>query len=364
MARQKQSGCQHLSPKTRKWEPCVGPEGCDYRKQGLDVPHAYSQAEREAIDAERAGVDDAGLGGNETFEASPVQIHNEALTRELESEILQLREANEKKIENLIDHIELNIDHSPDKLEATTNTSDRTLLVYGINGEKDYFSFNLDSDGKIVDEKKSNLNEDGDHFMNNMSQEDVKEVLTYKYNGKSVYVEDSVKDIMKRDSRINELAYHNGILGNMRMPDLDSESDPTFSKMSKTAKEQYFNATVDDMQTRVRQKQVESRGRIRSMIKKGLEEKHGKVSVKISQDKRGVFKALVSTPDGKTAKWTINKNGSAGADYSGRSRQDYIDGLHESLQDKKAISELYYSHDPKLKDATDREKLRKLYTSF
>ena len=364
MAGKKQSGCQHLSPRTGKWEPCVGPENCDYRKQGLDVPHAYSQAEREAIDAQRAGVDNAGLGGNETFEASPVQIHNEALTRELESEILQLREANEKKIENLIDHIELNIDHSPDKLEATTNTSDRTLLVYGINGEKDYFSFNLDSDGKIVDEKKSNLNEDGDHFMNNMSQEDVKEVLTYKYNGKSVYVEDSVKDIMKRDSRINELAYHNGILGNMRMPDLDSESDPTFSKMSKTAKEQYFNATVDDMQTRVRQKQVESRGRIRSMIKKGLEEKHGKVSVKISQDKRGVFKALVSTPDGKTAKWTINKNGSAGADYSWRSRQDYIDGLHESLQDKKAISELYYSHDPKLKDATDREKLRKLYTSF
>ena len=64
MARQKQSGCQHLSPKTNKWEPCVGPEGCDYRKQGLDVPHAYNQAEREAIDAERAGVDDAGLGGN------------------------------------------------------------------------------------------------------------------------------------------------------------------------------------------------------------------------------------------------------------------------------------------------------------
>ena len=64
MPRQKQSGCQHLSPKTRKWEPCVGPENCDYKKQGLDVPHAYSQAEREAIDAERAGVDDAGLGGN------------------------------------------------------------------------------------------------------------------------------------------------------------------------------------------------------------------------------------------------------------------------------------------------------------
>ena len=64
MARQKQSGCQHLSPRTGKWEPCVGPENCDYRKQGLDVPHAYSQAEREAIDAQRAGVDDAGLGGN------------------------------------------------------------------------------------------------------------------------------------------------------------------------------------------------------------------------------------------------------------------------------------------------------------
>ena len=48
MARQKQSGCQHLSPRTGKWEPCVGPENCDYRKQGLDVPHAYSQAEREA----------------------------------------------------------------------------------------------------------------------------------------------------------------------------------------------------------------------------------------------------------------------------------------------------------------------------
>ena len=64
MARQKQSGCQHLSPRTGKWEPCVGPENCDYRKQGLDVPHAYSQAEREAIDAQRAGVDDAGLGGS------------------------------------------------------------------------------------------------------------------------------------------------------------------------------------------------------------------------------------------------------------------------------------------------------------
>ena len=51
MARQKQSGCQHLSPKTNGWEPCVGPENCDYRKQGLDVPHAYKQAEREAIDA-------------------------------------------------------------------------------------------------------------------------------------------------------------------------------------------------------------------------------------------------------------------------------------------------------------------------
>lgn len=64
MARQKQSGCQHLSPRTGNWEPCVGPDNCDYSKQGLDVPHAYSQAEREAIDAERAGVDDAGLGGS------------------------------------------------------------------------------------------------------------------------------------------------------------------------------------------------------------------------------------------------------------------------------------------------------------
>jgi hypothetical protein len=64
MTRQKQSGCQHLSPKTGNWEPCVGPENCDYRKQGLDVPHAYSQTEREAINAERAGVDDAGLGGS------------------------------------------------------------------------------------------------------------------------------------------------------------------------------------------------------------------------------------------------------------------------------------------------------------
>jgi len=52
------NNCQHLSPKTGKWEPCVGPENCDYRKQGLDVPHAYSQSEREAIDAERAGVGD------------------------------------------------------------------------------------------------------------------------------------------------------------------------------------------------------------------------------------------------------------------------------------------------------------------
>ena len=64
MAGKKQSGCQHLSPRTGKWEPCVGPENCDYRKQGLDVPHAYSQAEREAIDAERAGVDDVGLDGS------------------------------------------------------------------------------------------------------------------------------------------------------------------------------------------------------------------------------------------------------------------------------------------------------------
>ena len=58
------NSCQHLSPRTGKWEPCVGPENCDYRKQGLDVPHAYSQAEREAIDAERAGVGD-GLQGSE-----------------------------------------------------------------------------------------------------------------------------------------------------------------------------------------------------------------------------------------------------------------------------------------------------------
>jgi len=58
------NNCQHLSPKTGKWEPCVGPENCDYRKQGLDVPHAYSQSEREAIDAERAGVGD-GLQGSE-----------------------------------------------------------------------------------------------------------------------------------------------------------------------------------------------------------------------------------------------------------------------------------------------------------
>ena len=64
MAGKKQSGCQHLSPKTGNWEPCVGPDNCDYKKQGLDVPHAYSQAEREAIDAQRAGVDDAGLGGS------------------------------------------------------------------------------------------------------------------------------------------------------------------------------------------------------------------------------------------------------------------------------------------------------------
>ena len=57
------SSCQHLSPKTGNWEPCVGPENCDYRKQGLDVPHAYSQAEREAIDAERAGVAGNEMGG-------------------------------------------------------------------------------------------------------------------------------------------------------------------------------------------------------------------------------------------------------------------------------------------------------------
>jgi hypothetical protein len=57
------SSCQHLSPKTRNWEPCVGPDNCDYRKQGLDVPHAYSQAEREAIDAERAGVAGNEMGG-------------------------------------------------------------------------------------------------------------------------------------------------------------------------------------------------------------------------------------------------------------------------------------------------------------
>ena len=57
------SSCQHLSPRTGKWEPCVGPENCDYRKQGLDVPHAYSQAEREAIDAERAGVAGNEMGG-------------------------------------------------------------------------------------------------------------------------------------------------------------------------------------------------------------------------------------------------------------------------------------------------------------
>ena len=75
MARQKQSGCQHLSPKTNGWEPCVGPDNCDYGKQGLDVPHAYSQAEREAIDVERAGVDDAGLGGN----AASVNTYAESL---------------------------------------------------------------------------------------------------------------------------------------------------------------------------------------------------------------------------------------------------------------------------------------------
>ena len=57
------SSCQHLSPVTNKWEPCVGPDRCDYKKQGLDVPHAYSQAEREAIDAERAGVAGNDMGG-------------------------------------------------------------------------------------------------------------------------------------------------------------------------------------------------------------------------------------------------------------------------------------------------------------
>jgi hypothetical protein len=59
------------------------------------------------------------------------------------------------------------------------------------------------------------------------------------------------------------------------------------------------------------------------MIKDGLKEKHGKVSVKISQDKSGNFKALVTIPEGKSAKWTINKNGSAGADYSLNRRQEY-----------------------------------------
>ena len=63
------SSCQHLSPKTGNWEPCVGPENCDYKKQGLDVPHAYSQAEREAIDAERAGVAGNEMGGGKRHQA-------------------------------------------------------------------------------------------------------------------------------------------------------------------------------------------------------------------------------------------------------------------------------------------------------
>ena len=364
MAGKKQSGCQHLSPRTGKWEPCVGPENCDYKKQGLDVPHAYSQAEREAIDAQRAGVDDAGLGGSKTSETSAVKDYNESLTSDLSGRIIALRESNEQKIENLLAHINTNIDHIPDKLEATTNTSDGTLLVYGINGDHDYFSFNLDDSGRIVNEEKNNSDKSSDHFMNDMSHEDVKEVLTYRYEGKSVYVEDHVKDIMKTDREIHEMAYHNGILRDMHMPDLDSTENPTFRNMSKKGKEQYFNETVDAMQKMVRDRQVASRNRIRSMIKNGLKEKHGKVSVKISQDKRGNFKALVTTPEGKSAKWDIKKNGSAGADYSLNRRQDYIDGLHESLQDKRAISELYYTHDPKLKEATDRDKLRKLYTSF
>lgn len=364
MASKKQSGCHHLSPKTGNWEPCVGPENCDYRKQGLDVPHAYSQAEREAIDAQRAGVDDAGLGGSRTSEPSAVEYHNDSLTSGLSERIQELKESNEKKIEDLLAHIRTNIDHNPDTLNATTNTSDKTLLIYGVNGDHDYFSFNLDNSGRIVNEEKNNSDKSNDHFMNDMSHEDVKKVLTYYYEGKSVYVEDKVKDIMKSDGEIHEMAYHNGILKSMRMPDLDSKDDPIFSKMGKFEKEQYFNATVDDLQKSVREKQVASRRRIRNMIKDGLKEKHGKVSVKISQDKSGNFKALVTTPEGKSAKWTINKNGSAGADYSLNRRQDYIDGLHESLQDKRAISELYYTHDPKLKEATDRDKLRKLYTSF
>ena len=364
MARQKQSGCQHLSPKTGNWEPCVGPENCDYKKQGLDVPHAYSQAEREEIDAQRAGVDDAGLGGSKTSELSAVQGYNNSLTSDLDERIQELKESNDKKIENLLSHIRTNIDHDPDTLEATTNTSDGTLLVYGLNGDQGYFSFNLNDDGRIVNEEKKNSDKSSDHFMNDMSHEDVKKVLTYYYEGKSVYVEDQVKDIMKTDREIHEMSYHNGILKDMHMPDLDNKKDPVFSKMSKFKKEQYFNTTVDDLQKKVKDRQVASRRRIRNMIKDGLKEKHGKVSVKISQDKNGNFKALVTTPEGKSAKWEIKKNGSAGADYSLNRKQDYIDGLHESLQDKRAISELYYVHDPRLKDATDRDKLRKLYTSF
>ena len=364
MAGKKQSGCQHLSPRTGNWEPCVGPENCDYRKQGLDVPHAYSQAEREAIDAERAGVDDAGLGGSKTSETSVVKDYNESLNRDLSNEIKALERVNNKRIEDLKDYIKLNIDNEPKTLEITTNTSDKTLLVYGLNGENDYFSFNLDDDGKITNEEKHNLDKDSNHFGNNMSYRDVKKVLTYHYQGKSVYIEDHVKDIMNSRKKMDSLAYHNGILKSMRMPDLDSKDDPVFSKMGKFEKEQYFNATVDDLQKTVRDRQVASRRRIRNIIKDGLKEKHGKVSVKISQDKRGNFKALVTTPEGKSAKWSINENGSAGADYSLNRRQDYIDGLYESLQDERAISELYYTHDPKLKDATDRDKLRKLYTSF
>jgi hypothetical protein len=247
MARQKQSGCQHLSPKTRNWEPCVGPDGCDYRKQGLDVPHAYNQAEREAIDAERAGVDDAGLGGSRASEPSAVKNYNDSLNRDLSNEIETLERVNNKRIEDLKDYIKLNIENEPRTLEITTNTSDKTLLVYGLNGDNNYFSFNLDDNGKIINEEKHNLDEDSSRFDNDMSYRDVKKVLTYQYQGKSVYIEDHVKDIMNTRKKMDSLASHNGILRSMRMPDLDSKDDPVFSKMGKFEKEQYFNATVDDL---------------------------------------------------------------------------------------------------------------------